>query len=208
MTHIRFENGPWLRTATGRDFFFADPFAIGLLDIAASLAKINRFNGHTRAPYSVAQHSVWVARRLQEAGHSPHTQLAGLLHDAPEAYLGDMATPVQAHIFGPDRGRNILPSAWESAHGDLEAAVHAALGLTVTHAMRAAVKQADLMALRTEWRDLMPGDEPAEFRDLPVPHGEKVLPFDNWLTAQEVFLARYNIIMRDMALGGASGVSA
>ncbi len=45
-------------------------------------------------------------------------------------------------------------------------------------------------------------------RDLPAPHGEKVLPFDNWLTAQEVFLARYNIIMRDMALGGASGVSA
>lgn len=51
-------------------------------DIAHALALCNRFAGHTIAPISVAQHSVYVAKLSGS--------LQGLLHDASEAYLGDV----------------------------------------------------------------------------------------------------------------------
>lgn len=57
-------------------------------DIARGLSGVNRFNGQTSFPYSVAEHSVHVASRLP-----PELQLLGLLHDASEAYLIDMPSP-------------------------------------------------------------------------------------------------------------------
>lgn len=67
-----------------------DPDTISLLDIAHNLARINRFNGATKIPYSVADHSVWVSKAVPEE-HA----LAGLLHDASEAYLGDIVAPLK-----------------------------------------------------------------------------------------------------------------
>jgi 5'-deoxynucleotidase YfbR-like HD superfamily hydrolase len=57
-------------------------------DIAHHLANINRFNGATKRPLSVAQHSVFVARLVGESDNE--LGLQGLLHDASEAYLGDV----------------------------------------------------------------------------------------------------------------------
>lgn len=61
------------------------PEDVRIEDIAHHLALINRFNGGTPKPISVAQHSVLVSRLLPDE-HA----LAGLLHDASEAYLGDV----------------------------------------------------------------------------------------------------------------------
>jgi len=57
-------------------------------DIAHHLANINRFNGATKRPLSVAQHSVFVARLVGD--NDNELGLQGLLHDASEAYLGDV----------------------------------------------------------------------------------------------------------------------
>jgi hypothetical protein len=70
---------------------------IQLEDIAHHLSCINRFNGALHTPVNVAQHSVYVSRLLDGTG----LEMVGLLHDAPEAYLGDMvkwlkATPQMA----------------------------------------------------------------------------------------------------------------
>lgn len=63
---------------------------IVLSDIAGALSKINRYTGHTTHAYSVALHSVNVARVLPD-----ELKLWGLLHDASEAYLGDVARPIK-----------------------------------------------------------------------------------------------------------------
>lgn len=59
---------------------------IALKDIAHHLSSINRFNGALQKPISVAQHSVTVSRLLKPYGYGA----LGLLHDASEAYLGDV----------------------------------------------------------------------------------------------------------------------
>jgi hypothetical protein len=86
----------WIQTHSGIAFDLEHPTVemVNPDDIAHALARINRFSGHTREPYSVAQHSVYVARAV--ARYSPKLGLAALLHDAHEAYIGDITSPVCA----------------------------------------------------------------------------------------------------------------
>jgi 5'-deoxynucleotidase YfbR-like HD superfamily hydrolase len=85
----------YITTFTGIDFnplkFTEDDFDIE--DIAHALSMNCRWSGHCSAFYSVAQHSVYVARFMQR------NQMLGLLHDGSEAYGSDMPTPF----------KNILP---------------------------------------------------------------------------------------------------
>jgi hypothetical protein len=80
--------------------FEPDTFSPMLSEIITALPKINRYNGHTIFPYSVAQHSLL----CQTVGimyyncTAPHYQLFFLLHDAPEAYLQDIIRPIKQYI--------------------------------------------------------------------------------------------------------------
>lgn len=71
------------------------PEMVSLEDIAQSLSLTCRYNGHIPSFYSVAEHSVRVSQWLYSAGHDEDVQLAGLLHDAAEAYVGDMVRPLK-----------------------------------------------------------------------------------------------------------------
>jgi hypothetical protein len=91
-------NAVVLRTyPTGRLVHPLDPREdeISIVDIAWSLSNINRYNGYTHLPYSVGQHSVHVAMCLPE-----RLRLLGLLHDASEAYLGDVTAPIKKYLGG------------------------------------------------------------------------------------------------------------
>ena len=66
---------------------------IDIKDIATSLSKICRFGGHTNRFYSVAQHSVLVSHLMKE-GEGTY-ELEALMHDASEAYLGDVVKPLK-----------------------------------------------------------------------------------------------------------------
>ncbi len=90
---------PTLETVSGRkiDVSNPDPDTIVIEDIAWALSRMPRFSGHTIpfVPYSVAQHCIQVAKEL--APHGARIQLHGLLHDAAEAYMNDVPSPVK-HI--------------------------------------------------------------------------------------------------------------
>lgn len=75
----------------------AKPADVDILDIAAALARQCRYNGHTAGHLSVARHSIWVADRVRFMGGDLVLELTGLLHDASEAYLGDMVKPLKSH---------------------------------------------------------------------------------------------------------------
>lgn len=130
-------------TASGREFDFLNPQpeAISIFDIAYALSKICRFTGHTRQHYSVAQHSVLVSRLVL-----PEHALAALLHDAAEAYIGDVAAPL----------KRLLPD-YQAIEARIEAAVLARFG--VAWPLPECIKRADLAALGAELRDLIPGGE-------------------------------------------------
>jgi hypothetical protein len=87
----------WLQTYTGKRFdpLNPDPALIDIDDIAHALSNICRFGGHSSRFYSVAEHSVLVAEALWDLRHDADLALAGLLHDAAEAYLGDIPRPLK-----------------------------------------------------------------------------------------------------------------
>lgn len=88
------------------------PDQVRVRDLAHALALVNRFNGHTREPISVAQHSVYVAHLCWWAGKQ--VALQGLLHDAAEAYLGDVTKWLKA---SPEM------AAYRAAEGRVQKAV-------------------------------------------------------------------------------------
>lgn len=81
-----------------------DPATICIEDIAHALSQICRYGGHCLYPYSVGQHSVFVSERVKRQGHPRNIQLAALLHDSPEAFLGDVPRPTKS-LFGPTYSR-------------------------------------------------------------------------------------------------------
>lgn len=111
---------PWERpgvieTYTGGSFdlFAPDPEDVRLLDIAAGLAHICRFGGHSTEFYSVAHHSIHVSQELPD--NNPRLELIGLFHDAGEAYIGDIPRPLKTeHELFEDMENQILEAVWES----------------------------------------------------------------------------------------------
>jgi hypothetical protein len=90
---MRADRGNWIQTFTGRRFHYDDPHPddIHIGDIAHALSNLCRYAGHSRKFYSVAEHSVLVARQFTD----PDMRLAGLLHDATEAYCVDLPRPLK-----------------------------------------------------------------------------------------------------------------
>lgn len=130
----------YVSTFSGNRFYPLRPHIdrVAIEDIAHGLAYQCRFNGQTREFYSIAQHSLIVASLVP-----PALRLAALLHDAAEAYLGDMVKPLKV----------LLPE-FAALEDQVSAIIAATYGIDFSD--YAPIKHADLIALATEKRDLMP----------------------------------------------------
>ncbi len=141
-------------TATGRTVDLATLASdeVDVEHICHCLPRINRFGGLTH--YNVAAHSLHVAAILADEGATPLMQLCGLLHDAHEAYLGDITQPVKQLFTSPGDGQGSMLSGIELR---LQKTVLQRFCLWAAFTgFYKRVHRADMIALATERRDLLP----------------------------------------------------
>lgn len=130
---------------SGAYFDFQNPRVndVHIRDIAFSLGNICRYNGHCRF-YSVAEHSVLCYREAVRRRNDIVFHLATLMHDAAEAYTGDIAKPL----------KNLLPDFMEM-EAKIEGVIRRRYGITDTYHRE--VKQIDSDILTIEKMTLFPG---------------------------------------------------
>lgn len=146
-------------------------------DIAHALANTCRFGGHVREFYSVAQHSVMTSWQVPLS-----MKLDALFHDASEAILVDMPTPVKA----------LLPE-YRVLENTIQLAIAKKFG--AAHPKPHAVEMADKRMLATERRDLMPSCT-AEWEILKniTPLPDQIIPLSP-ARACHLFITQYNDIL-------------
>lgn len=169
------DRGDWFLTSTGIQFYPMDPRSadIRLSDIAHALAQICRFGGHTQFFYSVAQHSVLVSEIVPKE-HA----LVALLHDATEAYVGDMVRPLKRNL---PQYKAIEYRVWIAICHRFE----------IDPAMPECIKAADNRALMTERRDLLiKSDHSWSLEEQFPPIETKITPLEP-LHAEAAFITRF-----------------
>jgi hypothetical protein len=167
--------GDWITTFSGRQFWPCDPRPedLDIQDIAHALSLLCRFTGHTFLFYSVAQHST-LCSRIVPASDAKW----GLMHDASEAYLADVARPVKPYL---DNYREL--------EDRLMQVIAQRFGLPWP--MPQSVHRADDILVCTERRDLLhPGHDWGKWtKDVPL-LPSRIMPLDG-PAAEREFLERY-----------------
>lgn len=179
----------YIRTYTGIEFYLDDPRpeVVDIRDIAHALSNICRFTGHTKSFYSVAQHSVWVADCLILWDCPRSLVKAGLLHDAAEAYYGDLSYPLKL----------MLGEQLKAVTGPINRAVDEALGLTNLEPVhRAMIKSADNYGMLADGKAMVKGFGFTEMemhnRGIdPAVQVPKIQPPWDPVDAKAEFLSRY-----------------
>lgn len=139
MLAVKTRIGPTITLRSGADFDFLDPWSSDFTidDIAHGLSNICRYSGQCESFYSVAEHSLLVSETA--IGY----ELEALMHDAAEAFLGDITRPL----------KQMLPD-YKRLEADVERAIFLRFGIQLPVPLE--VKQADLRVLAAEQRQIMP----------------------------------------------------
>lgn len=166
-------NNPWIRVHSGKRFHLLNPkpSEMDIQDVAWSLSHQNRFYGHTKRPYSTAEHCCRACDIVADEFKFPT-----LMHDAGEVFCGDVSSKLKALL--PDYKRiekrieEVVAKKWK-----------------MPFPFPPEVKRADLIMLATELRDLVPH---GTWNDLPYkPLTEKIVPWSPEKARQE-FLKRFH----------------
>ena len=167
-----------IHTFSGIAFDLLDPQPemIRIEDIVHSLALINRFNGAAMFPYSVAQHSLYVAGLLP-----PELKLHGLLHDAAEAYVGDMVSPLKK-----------IMSEYKKVEAGISRVVADVFGLAYPEPEE--VKKADLAVLSAEREQVLLPSYGPWYKNFPLPAAIRIEPM-SWIQVKEVFASEIQSLM-------------
>ena len=136
---VRIDVGPSIMLHSGAWFDFASPHTspFTIEDIAHGLAHICRYSGQCNRFYSVAEHSLLVSET------ATGFEFEALMHDAAEAFLGDITRPL----------KQMLPD-YKRIEGEVERAIFSRFGIQTP--LPREVKKADLRVLAAEQRQIMP----------------------------------------------------
>lgn len=136
--------GNWIRTFSGKyiDVFNPSFGAIDITDIAHALAYTPRFRGHLGCFYSVAAHSIMCSLEFKE----PEKIIEALLHDASEAYIADIPSPIKKKLKDYIELEDNLMKAIADKFGFL-------------YPLSREVKQTDKQMLEYEWNKYVIGNE-------------------------------------------------
>lgn len=112
-------------------------------EIAGLLSHVKRFNGYG---IDVASHSLWVANTLFYLTGNPHIALLGLMHDAQEAYIGDIATPV----------KDVAGNDWDRLENNVQRAIlwHLNIKHEYNLGAEALIKLVDQVSLKLEYQQM------------------------------------------------------
>lgn len=168
----------WMQTYTGLKFDPINPTldTICIEDIAHALANICRYGGHTVRFYSVAEHSIMVSQFCETY------PLDGLLHDAAEAYIGDMIKPIKMFLS------EINDTLFRGIEDDIYAVIAEKFGLQIP--IPKEVKDIDFRALGTEREEAMSNHLNHKWYHIGEPLPAKIF-FYNPELSEQMFLARY-----------------
>lgn len=166
----------WIVTHSGLsvDLINPHPSQISLEDIAHALSHVCRFAGHTATFYSVAQHSRLVSQLVPTLG--------ALLHDAAEAYIGDVTRPLKPFLRD-----------YDDLERRFQFAIAARFGIPLASLYSPDVKRADLTLLWTEKRDLLSARASAIAWDTPAfdPLPDRIAPESSY-DAMIGFIRRFD----------------
>lgn len=174
---------PEIVTSSGQVFNYVSstPRIYHIEDIAQGLSNICRFTGQCNQFYSVAEHSLLVSNLLP-----PKLKLAGLLHDASEAYLGDVNSPL----------KSLLPE-YKVLEQKIQREIAEQFGLPYPYPKE--IHEADWEIFCQEWQELMPNSLYNSLYILP-PGKSTYLSCYCPALAKELFLQEYKrLIMQRIA---------
>ena len=121
---------------------------IYLEDIAHALSLLCRGNGHIKYFYSVAQHSLNCAKEAQSRGYSKHVVLSCLFHDASEAYMSDLITPIKKQM-----------KEYQIIEDQLLETIFQAFHIKLKNEEKIIWKEMDQLLLEAELKEMMPLEE-------------------------------------------------
>lgn len=153
----------YIQTLHGNNFYFEGEDTknniLDIREIASALSKICRYNGHCHRFYSVAEHSIHVSKRV-----SKKNAMWGLLHDAAEAYIGDITTELKQKL---------------SKFIEIEKSISKQIGSVfnlddLTPTIYKDIKNADIRMLATEKLQLM-----SRYKQVEWPCLQNIKPYDD-----------------------------
>jgi hypothetical protein len=177
MVAVKVGVGPTIMLHSGAWFDFCAPSSsdFTIEDVAHGLSNICRYAGQCRKFYSVAEHSLLVSEVAE--GY----EFEALLHDAAEAFLGDITRPL----------KQMLPE-FKRIEMDVERAILDRFG--VAGPIPSQVKQADLRVLAAEQRQIMPEGTDGWVRGQKVDPAPVIVRYLSPEDAKKTYLDRFEAL--------------
>lgn len=164
------KEGNWLQTYTSNKFDYTakEVDRLNIHDIAHPLSQIVRFNGHIKHPYSVAQHCLTVTSIMEKDGFSKETLLYALMHDAHEAFISDVPSPLKRHIK-EEHGFD-----FSMIEEEIQSKIMKRFGIKFTKKTVDITRKYDLIVLKSEAHSLFDKVVEDWTKDIPYKLAEKI----------------------------------